>query len=78
MFGYGRLDREAFDACVLMLLQTCFKLACSLTNVHLSTGAWHFVDDVCLLLLGEWILDLSEERTEDGSGLEHHSNVEAS
>ena len=43
-FGYGRLVREAFDACILMLPQTCSKIACSLANVHLSAGAWHFVD----------------------------------
>ena len=34
------------------------------------------LDDVCLLLPGEGILDLSEERTEGGSELEHRSNVE--
>ena len=75
-FGYGRLVHEAFDAHVLMLLQTCSKLACSLADVHLSTGTRHFVHDVCLLLPGEEVLDLSEERMEGGSGLEHHSDVE--
>ena len=74
VFGYGRLVHDAFDACVPMLLQTCSKQACSLTNVHLSTGAWHFVD-ICLLLPVEGILDLSEERTGGGSGLEHRSDV---
>ena len=46
MFGYGRLVLEAFDACILM---TCFESTCysSLADVHLSTGAWHFVDDAC-------------------------------
>ena len=48
VFSYGRLVHEAFDACVLMLLQTCSKPACSLADVHLSAGSWHFVD-VCLL-----------------------------
>ena len=56
VFCYGRLVCEAFDACVLTLLQMYFKPACSLADVHLSTGAWHFVDDVC-----SWVLDLSEE-----------------
>ena len=50
VFGYGRLVLEAFDARVLMLLRMCFKPMYSLANIHLSTGAWHFVDDVCLLL----------------------------
>ena len=59
VFGYGRLVREAFDTCVLMLLQPCSKPACSLANVHLSAGARHFVDDVRLLLPGEGVLDLS-------------------
>ena len=52
------------------------KLACSLADVHLSAGARHFVDDVYLLLSGKGVLDLSEERTESGSGLEHRSDVE--
>ena len=60
-----------------MLFQTCFESSytCSLADVHLSAGAWHFVD-VCLLLHREGLFDLSEERTEGGSGLEHHSDVE--
>ena len=58
------------------LLQTRFKPTCSLTDVHLSAGAWHFVDDICLLLPGEGVLDLSDERTEGGSRFEHHSDVE--
>ena len=70
--------REAFDACVLMLLQTCSKPACSLADVHLSAGARHFVDDVCLLLPGVGVLDLSVERTEGGSGLKHRSDDEVS
>ena len=71
MFCYGTLVCEAFDASVLMFLQTC-----SPADVHLSTGAWHFIDDVCLLLPGEGVLDLSEERTEGGSRLEHRSDIE--
>ena len=47
------LFREAFDASVLMLLQTCFKSTCSLTNTHISAGAWYFIDNICLLLLKE-------------------------
>ena len=50
MFGYSRLVCEAFDVCVLMFLQMCFESICSLADVHLSAGAWYFVDDVCLLL----------------------------
>ena len=46
VLSYGRLVREAFDASVLMLLQTCFELTCSLIDVHLSAGARYFVD-VC-------------------------------
>ena len=76
MFGYGRLVHETFDACILMLLQTCSKSTCSLADVHLSAGAWRFVDDICLLLHGEGVLDLSNKRMEGGSGLEYHSNVE--
>ena len=76
MFGMGRLFCEAFDACILMLFQMCFKSTCSLANVHLSADAWHFVDDVCLLLHRERIFDFSEERTEGGSRLEHRSDVE--
>ena len=72
----ARLNHEAFNTCVLMLLQMCLKLVCSLTNVHLFAGAWHFVDDVCLLLLGEGVFDLCEERTEGGFRLEHCSDVE--
>ena len=60
MFSYSRLVHEAFDACVLMLFQMCFESTCS---VHLSAGAWHFVD-ICLLLHREGFLDLSEERTD--------------
>ena len=55
MFGSARLVRETCNACVLMLLQTCCKLACSLADA----GAWHFVDDVCLLLHGDGVFDLS-------------------
>ena len=61
---------EAFDARVLMLLQTCIKWMCSLANVHLSTGAWHFIDNVCLLLHREEVFDLNEERMEDRPGLD--------
>ena len=50
MFGYGRLVHEALDACVLMLHHMCFELMCSLADVNLSAGAWHFVDDIYLLL----------------------------
>ena len=52
VFGYGRLVHEVFDACILILLQMCSKLTCSLADVHvhLSAGVWHFVDDVCLLI----------------------------
>ena len=57
--SYGRLIREVFDASILMLLQTCFKSMCSLADVHLSTGAQYFEDDVCLLLHREGVLDLS-------------------
>ena len=64
MFGYGS---EGFDACVLMLFRMCFESTCSLAYVHLFTGAWHFVNDVCLLLHREGIFDISEERTEGGS-----------
>ena len=48
VFSYGRLVHEAFDACILMLLQTCFELMCIIivSLMYLSTGAWHFVDDV--------------------------------
>ena len=42
VFGYGGPVREAFDACVLMLHQMCFKPVCSFADVHLSAGAWHF------------------------------------
>ena len=45
-----------------MLFQTCFKLTCRLADVHLSTGARYFVDDVCLLLHREVVFDFSEER----------------
>ena len=76
VFSYGRFVHEAFDASVLMLLQTCFELTPSLVDVHLSAGAWYFVDNVHLLLHREGVLDLSEERTEGGSGLEHRSDVE--
>ena len=44
VFGYSRLVREAFDACVLMLLQTCSKPACNLADLRHSAGARHFVD----------------------------------
>ena len=75
MFSYGRFVHEAFDTSVLMLPQTCFESTSSLANVHFSAGARYFVD-VCLLLHREGVLDLSEERTEGGSGPEHHSDVE--
>ena len=58
VFSYGRLVCEAFDVSVLMLLQTCFESTCSLADVHLSTGAQYFVDNVCLLLHREGVLDL--------------------
>ena len=58
MFGYGTLVHEAFDAHVLMLLQTFFELLCNLANAHLSAGVWHFVDDVCLLVSREGVFDL--------------------
>ena len=50
MFSYGRFVHEAFDASVLMLLQTCFKSTSGLADVHFSAGAQYFVDNVCLLL----------------------------
>ena len=75
MFSYGGLVSKAFDTTVLVLLEMCFKLTCSLANVHLSTGAWYFVD-VCLLLHREGVLDPSEEGMEGGSGPEHSSDIE--
>ena len=48
-----------------------FQAGGSLADVDLSIGAWHFIDNVCLLLPGERVLDLCEERTEGGSGLEY-------
>ena len=53
-----------------------FESTCSLTDVHLSAGAQHFIDDIYSLLCREGVFDLSEERTESGSGLEHHSDTE--
>ena len=50
MFVYGRLVSEAFDAPVLMLIQTCLESTCFLANEHFTTGAWHFIDSVRLLL----------------------------
>ena len=41
VFGYGGFVREAFDASVLMLLQTCFEPTPSLADVHFSIGAWY-------------------------------------
>ena len=76
MFADDRLICEASDACILVLFHMCFGSTCSLADVHLSAGAWHFVDNVCLLLHREGVFDLSEERTEGGSGLEHRSDVE--
>ena len=51
-------------------------LMCSLTDVYLSADPWHFIDNICLLLHREGIFDLSEERMEGGSGLEHHPDVQ--
>ena len=59
-----------------MLLQACFKLMCSLADIQFSTGAWHFIDDVCLLLNREGVFDLSEERMDGGSGNEHCSDIQ--
>ena len=39
MYMYGRLVREASDARILMLLQTCFESMCSLADAHLFAGA---------------------------------------
>ena len=63
---FSRLACEAFDACVLMLLQMCSKLTYSVANVNLSTGAWHSVDDVCLLLHSEGVMKGSEECSAKG------------
>ena len=52
VFIYSILVCEAFDARVLMLLQMGSKPACSLTDVHFSACAMHFVD-VRLLLSGD-------------------------
>ena len=71
VFSYGRFVCEAFDASVLMLPQMCFESTSSLADVHFSTGAQYFVDNVCLLLHREGVLDLSEERMESQSGPEH-------
>ena len=60
VFSYGQLVHEDFDASVLMLLLTCFKSTCRFTVVHLSAGTLYFVDNVCLLLHRERVLDLSE------------------
>ena len=73
VFSYGRFVLEAFDASVL---QTCFESMSSLADVHLSAGALYFIDNVCLLLHMEGVLDFSEERTEGGSGPEHRSDIE--
>ena len=62
VFSYGRLVREAFDTSVLMLLQTCFESSCSLADVHLSADAWYFVDNNCMLLHREGVLDLIVRR----------------
>ena len=76
VFSYGRLVHEAFDTSFLILFQTCFESTCRLADVHLSAGARYFTDNVCLLPHREGALDLSEERTEGGSRLEHRSDVE--
>ena len=62
VFSYGRFVREAFDASVLMLLQTCFEPTPSLADVHLSAGARYFVDNVRLLLHREGVLVRREQR----------------
>ena len=45
----------------------------SLADAHLSASAQYFVDDVCLLLHREGVLDLSRE---GGPGPEHGTDVE--
>ena len=58
---------------VLTLLQTCFDVV---SQIHLSADARNLVDNVCLLLHEEGVIDLSEVRTEGGSAPEHRSAVE--
>ena len=65
--------KPLMHASTLILLQTSFKSTCDLADVHLSAGAWHFIDKICLLLhregifdLREGVFDLSKERTEGG------------
>lgn len=44
IFGYGRLIGEVLCACIVMLFQQGLSACASSSDVHLTTGAWYFVD----------------------------------
>ena len=51
------------------------SLALSLSDIDLSTCAWHLIHDVCLFLDGERVFDLSERGQESRDRSKHHSDV---
>ena len=69
---------QAFSAMADLLMKPLMhESLCSIRSVlsrrvvspmYLSAGAWHFVDNICLLLCREGAFDLNEERIADRSG----------
>ena len=56
VFGYGRLVCEAFDVCIDPYAPSdVFQADVYSCLYHLSAVAWHFIDDVCLLLPGRGV-----------------------
>ena len=58
-----------------MLLEPVSEASLGLSDVDLSTREWYFVHDVCLLLDGERVFDLSEHGPESRARPKHHFDV---
>ena len=58
-----------------MLLEPGSEASLGLSDVDLSTRAWYLVHDVCLLLDGERVFDLSEHGPESRARPKHHFDV---
>ena len=58
-----------------MLLEPSSEASRGLSDVDLSTRAWHLIHDVRLLLDGESVFDFSKHGPESQARSKHHSNV---
>ena len=67
--------RSGNNAGIFVLLEPSSEAFLGLSDVDLTTCAWHLVYDVCLLLDGERVFDLSKHGPKSWARSKHHSDV---